>query len=203
MDLEMTGLDPTRNVIVEIATLVTDDQLEIVAEGPDLVVHQPPEALAAMEDLVREMHTRSGLLPAIAASTISLADAGAHTLDFIKEHVPAPRSVPLCGNSIGTDRRFLAAYLPDIESYLHYRSVDVSTLKELALRWAPQVVDTAPKKESTHRALDDIRESVAELRWYREHLFRDVGDASPAPSPAPSQPTAEEPGAQREAPRQG
>jgi oligoribonuclease len=197
MDLEMTGLDPTRNVIVEIATLVTDDQLEIVAEGPDLVVHQPPEALAAMEDLVREMHTRSGLLPAIAASTISLADAGAHTLDFIKEHVPAPRSVPLCGNSIGTDRRFLAAYLPDIESYLHYRSVDVSTLKELALRWAPQVVDTAPKKESTHRALDDIRESVAELRWYREHLFREVGDASPAPSQA----TAEEPGAQPEAPR--
>jgi oligoribonuclease len=197
MDLEMTGLDPTRNVIVEIATLVTDDQLEIVAEGPDLVVHQPPEALAAMEDLVREMHTRSGLLPAIAASTISLADAGAHTLDFIKEHVPAPRSVPLCGNSIGTDRRFLAAYLPDIESYLHYRSVDVSTLKELAVRWAPQVVDTAPKKESTHRALDDIRESVAELRWYREHLFREVGDASPAPSQA----TAEEPGAQPEAPR--
>jgi oligoribonuclease len=197
MDLEMTGLDPTRNVIVEIATLVTDDQLEIVAEGPDLVVHQPPEALAAMEDLVREMHTRSGLLPAIAASTISLADAGGHTLDFIKEHVPAPRSVPLCGNSIGTDRRFLAAYLPDIESYLHYRSVDVSTLKELALRWAPQVVDTAPKKESTHRALDDIRESVAELRWYREHLFREVGDASPAPSQA----TAEEPGAQPEAPR--
>jgi oligoribonuclease len=197
MDLEMTGLDPTRNVIVEIATLVTDDQLEIVAEGPDLVVHQPPEALAAMEDLVREMHTRSGLLPAIAASTISLADAGAHTLDFIKEHVPAPRSVPLCGNSIGTDRRFLAAYLPDIESYLHYRSVDVSTLKELALRWAPQVVDTAPKKESTHRALDDIRESVAELRWYRQHLFREVGDASPAPSQA----TAEEPGAQPEAPR--
>jgi oligoribonuclease len=197
MDLEMTGLDPTRNVIVEIATLVTDDQLEIVAEGPDLVVHQPPEALAAMEDLVREMHTRSGLLPAIAASTISLADAGGHTLDFIREHVPAPRSVPLCGNSIGTDRRFLAAYLPDIESYLHYRSVDVSTLKELALRWAPQVVDTAPKKESTHRALDDIRESVAELRWYREHLFREVGDASPAPSQA----TAEEPGAQPEAPR--
>ncbi len=180
MDLEMTGLDPARNVIVEIATLITDDQLEIVAEGPDLVVHQPAEALATMEDVVREMHTRSGLLPAIAASTISLADAGGATLDFIKAHVPAPRSVPLCGNSIGTDRRFLAAYLPDIENYLHYRSVDVSTLKELALRWAPQVVDKAPKKESTHRALDDIRESVAELRWYREHLFRELGEAPPA-----------------------
>jgi oligoribonuclease len=172
MDLEMTGLDPARNVIVEIATLVTDDQLAIVAEGPDLVVHQPDEALAAMEPVVRDMHTRSGLLPAIQASTTALADAGAATLDFIRQHVPAPRSVPLCGNSIGTDRRFLAAYLPEIENFLHYRSVDVSTIKELALRWAPAVVEKAPRKETTHRALDDIRESVGELRWYREHLFR-------------------------------
>jgi oligoribonuclease len=183
MDLEMTGLDPTSNVIVEIATLVTDDQLEIVAEGPDLVVHQPAQALAAMADVVREMHTRSGLLPAIEASTTSLADAGAATLDFIRKHVPAPRSVPLCGNSIGTDRRFLAAYLPEIENYLHYRSVDVSTLKELALRWAPAVVDAAPKKATTHRALDDIRESVAELRWYREHLFRPTADAPGTAAP--------------------
>jgi oligoribonuclease len=172
MDLEMTGLDPARNVIVEIATLVTDDKLEIVAEGPDLVVHQPPEALALMEDVVRDMHTRSGLLPAIEASEVSLADAGAATLAFIREHVPAPRSVPLAGNSIGTDRRFLAAYLPDIENFLHYRSVDVSTIKELAVRWAPAVVEAAPRKETTHRALDDIRESVNELRWYRQHLFR-------------------------------
>jgi oligoribonuclease len=172
MDLEMTGLDPTSNVIVEIATLVTDDELEIVAEGPDLVVHQPADKLAAMGEVVRDMHTRSGLLPAIEASTITLDDAGAATLDFIRQHVPAARSVPLCGNSIGTDRRFLAAYLPDIENYLHYRSVDVSTLKELALRWAPEVVEAAPKKATSHRALDDIRESVAELRWYREHLFR-------------------------------
>ena len=134
----MTGLDPTRNVIVEIATLVTDDELEIVAEGPDLVVHQPPEALAAMDDVVREMHTRSGLLPAIEASTVTLEDAGAATLAFIRQHVPEPRTVPLCGNSIGTDRRFLAAYLPEIENYLHYRSVDVSTIKELARRWDPE-----------------------------------------------------------------
>ena len=141
MDLEMTGLDPATDVIVEIATLVTDDELEIVAEGPDLVVHQPPTALAAMGDVVREMHTRSGLLPAIEASTIDLAEAGEATLAFIREHVPEPRTVPLCGNSIGTDRRFLAAYLPDIENYLHYRSVDVSTVKELARRWAPDVVD--------------------------------------------------------------
>ena len=176
----MTGLDPARNVIVEIATLVTDDQLELVAEGPDLVIHQPAEALDAMEDVVREMHTRSGLLAAIEASTVSLADAGAATLDFIKARVPAPRSVPLCGNSIGTDRRFLAVYLPEIEDYLHYRSIDVSTLKELALRWAPAVLEGAPKKESTHRALDDIRESVAELRWYRAHLFRDISQPSSA-----------------------
>ena len=168
----MTGLDPARNVIVEIATLVTDDKLDVVAEGPDLVVHQPPAALALMEDVVREMHTRSGLLPAIEASDVSLEDAGQATLDFIRQHVPAPRSVPLAGNSIGTDRRFLAAYLPEIENFLHYRSVDVSTIKELALRWAPAVVESAPRKETTHRALDDIRESVNELRWYREHLFR-------------------------------
>jgi oligoribonuclease len=176
MDLEMTGLDPAKDVIVEIATLVTDDELEIVAEGPDLVVHQPDAALDAMGDVVREMHTRSGLLPAITSSTISLADAGAATLDFIRQHVPAPRTVPLCGNSIGTDRRFLAAYLPDIENYLHYRSVDVSTIKELAVRWAPAVVESAPRKATNHRALDDIRESVAELRWYRQHLFCAAAD---------------------------
>ncbi len=168
----MTGLDPARHVIVEIATLVTDDDLAIVDEGPDLVVHQPPEALAAMDDVVREMHTRSGLLDAIVASNVSLAEAGAETLAFIRRHVPAPRTVPLCGNSIGTDRRFLAQYLPGIEDHLHYRSVDVSTLKELALRWRPEVLETAPKKASSHRALDDIRESVAELRYYRETLFR-------------------------------
>lgn len=172
MDLEMTGLDPTTDVIVEIATLVTDDDLNVVAEGPDLVVHHPPEVLDRMSDVVREMHTRSGLLAAIEASTVSLAEAGAATLDFIRRHVPTPRSVPLCGNSIGTDRRFLAAYLPEIEDYLHYRSVDVSTIKELALRWAPEVVESAPRKSTSHRALDDIRESVEELRWYRDHLFR-------------------------------
>ena len=171
MDLEMTGLDPTRHVILEIATLVTDDELAVVAEGPDVVVHQPPEALEAMEPVVREMHTRSKLLEAIAASTTSLAVAGQATLDFIRQHVPEPNTVPLCGNSIGTDRRFLAAYLPEIENYLHYRSVDVSTIKELARRWYPAVVEEAPKKVTTHRALDDIRESVDELRFYRERLF--------------------------------
>ena len=155
-----------------------------MAEGPDLVVHQPPAALAAMGDVVRDMHTRSGLLPAIEASTIDLAEAGEATLAFIREHVPAARTVPLCGNSIGTDRRFLAAYLPDIENYLHYRSVDVSTVKELARRWAPDVVDAAPRKATSHRALDDIRESVTELRWYRDNLFKLSSDPAVAPTSA-------------------
>lgn len=171
MDLEMTGLDHTTDVIVEIATLITDDDLEIIAEGPDLVVHQPAEKLAGMMDIVVQMHTKSGLLPAIESSTITLEDAGAQTLAFLKEHIPTERTVPLCGNSIGTDRRFLAAYLPDIEEYLHYRSVDVSTVKELAKRWNPKILRKAPKKAEGHRALDDIRESVAELRYYRENFF--------------------------------
>ena len=174
MDLEMTGLDPATDVIVEIATLVTDDELEIVAEGPDLVIHQPPERLDGMVAVVREMHTASGLLAAIAASTVSLADAGQATLEFIKTHVPEPRSVPLCGNSIGTDRRFLAAYLPAIENHLHYRCVDVSTVKELAKRWYPDILAAAPDKASAHRALDDIRESVRELRFYRDKVFAKV-----------------------------
>jgi oligoribonuclease len=180
MDLEMTGLDPARHVIVEIATIVTDDELEVVAEGPDLVVHQPPEALAAMDEVVRTMHTSSGLLEAIGASTITLEDAGRQTLDFIKQHVPDLRTVPLCGNSIGTDRRFLAIYLPEIEEHLHYRSVDVSTIKELTRRWYPGALDKVPRKATAHRALDDIRESITELRWYREHVFRPPGEAVPA-----------------------
>ena len=166
----MTGLDPTRDVIVEIATIVTDDELNVVAEGPDLVVHQPPTALEGMDPVVVEMHTSSGLLEAIAASTISLEDAGAQTLAFIREHVPEARTVPLCGNSIGTDRRFLAAYLPEIEEFLHYRSVDVSSVKELIKRWNPKLLDGAPAKAEGHRALDDIRESVDELRYYRDHF---------------------------------
>jgi oligoribonuclease len=179
MDLEMTGLDPAKNVIVEIATLVTDDELNIVAEGPDLVVHQPEEALAAMEQVVVDMHTRSGLLDAIRASTLSLADAGAQTLAFIQQHVPQPRTVPLCGNSIGMDRRFLDAYLPEIEHHLHYRSVDVSSVKELVRRWYPSVLSDRTNKQGTHRALDDIRESVAELRYYREHVFVRPAPAAP------------------------
>jgi oligoribonuclease len=172
MDLEMTGLDPARHAIVEIATLVTDDDLEVVAKGPDLVVHQPPEVLAVMDDVVRTMHTKSGLLAAVEASTLSLEEAGAATLEFIRKHVPEPRTVPLCGNSIGTDRRFLAVHLPEVEEYLHYRSIDVSTVKELCRRWYPEAFAAAPEKAGGHRALDDIRESVAELRYYRSTIFR-------------------------------
>ncbi|MFZ4721369.1 MAG: oligoribonuclease [Ilumatobacteraceae bacterium] len=171
MDLEMTGLDPAKHVIVEIATLITDDELNIVAEGPDLVVHATEEQLAGMEQVVVDMHTRSGLLEQIRASTMTLEDAGAQTLAFIKEWVPQPRSVPLCGNSIGMDRRFLDAYLPEIEQYLHYRSVDVSSVKELVRRWYPSVLNHLRQKQGTHRAMDDIRESVAEMRHYREHVF--------------------------------
>jgi len=172
MDLEMTGLDPARHVIVEIATIVTDDELAIVAEGPDLVVHQPPEALEDMEPVVVEMHTSSGLLEAIAASTTTLEAAGQATLEFIREHVPEARTVPLCGNSIGTDRRFLAVHLPEIEEHLHYRSVDVSTIKELTRRWYPGALEAVPRKATAHRALDDIRESIQELRWYRANVFK-------------------------------
>ena len=171
MDLEMTGLDPDRNTIVEIATLVTDDELVLVAEGPDLVVGTTQEQLDSMDKIVRDMHTRSGLLEAIAASTLSLEDAGAQTLEFIKTHVPESGTVPLCGSSIGTDRRFLAAQLPSIENWLHYRCVDVSALKELCRRWYPLVYKAAPPKRTTHRALDDIRESIAELAYYRSTIF--------------------------------
>ena len=167
----MTGLDPDRHVIVEIATLLTDDNLELVAEGPDLIVHATELELAEMDDFVTSMHTRSGLLDQIKTSTVSLEEAGQQTMAFLREHIPEARTVPLCGNSIGTDRRFLAKQLPEVEEYLHYRSIDVSTLKELARRWHPAAFKSAPKKGGTHRALDDIRESLDELHHYRSTLF--------------------------------
>lgn len=171
MDLEMTGLDPDRHVIVEIATLLTDDNLELVAEGPDLIVHATELELAEMDDFVTNMHTRSGLLDQIKTSTVSLEEAGQQTMAFLREHIPEARTVPLCGNSIGTDRRFLAKQLPEVEEYLHYRSIDVSTLKELARRWSPAAFKSAPQKGGSHRALDDIRESLDELHHYRSTLF--------------------------------
>jgi oligoribonuclease len=185
MDLEMTGLDHTSDVIVEIATIITDDDLTIIAEGPDLVIHQPDDVLARMDPFVVEMHTRSGLLEQIKASTISLDDAGAATLEFIKSHVPEPASVPLCGNSIGTDRRFLAAYLPDIENHLHYRSIDVSSVKELVKRWYPDVDSSRPRGQGSHRALDDIRESIREMAYYRAHVFVAASVTDPGASDRP------------------
>jgi len=172
IDLEMTGLEPSKDVIVEIACLITDDQLELVDPGIDVVVHQPPDVLDRMDDFVRTMHTKSGLIKEIEASTIDLTTAGRQVLDYIRGHVPAAGTTPLCGNSIGTDRRFLAEHLREIDDYLHYRSIDVSSLKELCRRWYPEAYKNKPAKSEQHRALDDIKESVAELRYYRETILK-------------------------------
>jgi len=171
MDLEMTGLEPARHVIVEIATLITDDDLNVIAEGPDLVIGATDQQLTEMGDFVTEMHTKSGLLQEIKRSTVTVQQAEVQTLTFLKEHIKEARSVPLCGNSIGTDRRFLQEYMPELEAFVHYRNVDVSTIKELARRWHPDVLESQDEKATTHRALDDIRESIAELVHYRTTLF--------------------------------
>lgn len=172
MDLEMTGLDPNTEVIVEIATVVTDDDLTVLAEGPDIVIATAAQFLEKMEPFVLNMHINSGLLEAIKASTVSHEDAMQQTLDFIKFHSPESGKIPLCGNSIGTDRRFLAKYMPEIENWLHYRSVDVSSVKELVKRWYPGLEHARTSKVQTHRALDDIMESIAELKFYREKVFK-------------------------------
>lgn len=172
MDLEMTGLDPRVNVVIEIATLVTSNDLDVIAEGPDLVVAASREDLANMDDVVRKMHTESGLLAEVEASSLSLTDASEATLAFLRSHIPQQGRTPLCGNSIGVDRRFLAAQLPELDAYFHYRSIDVSTVKELCKRWAPSLYGRKPVKAGGHRALDDVRESVEELRFYRDHFFR-------------------------------
>jgi oligoribonuclease len=182
LDLEMTGLDVIRHRIVEIAVLVTDAALEPLDEGIDVVVHQDAAALAEMDDYVRAMHTRSALLPAIEASTVTLADAGAQALAYVQTHVPDAATAPLCGNSIGVDRRFLDQYLPELDQYVHYRSIDVSTLKELCRRWYPDVYRKRPSKKEAHRALADIKESIAELTYYRKAML------VPAPAPAPAPP---------------
>lgn len=182
LDLEMTGLDPSTDVIVEIATLLTDDDLEVVAEGPDLVVGQPPEKMAAMSDVVKRMHAASGLADAVAASSTTLEQAGEQVMEFLRGHIDEPGTVPLCGNSIGTDRRFLAAHLPELDRFFHYRSIDVSTVKELCRRWFPEALASAPEKVGSHRALDDIRESLEELRYYRATIFREPAPSADGPS---------------------
>lgn len=170
IDLEMTGLDPDTDLIIEIATVVTDKNLNILAQGPVLAVHQSDAALAAMDEWNQHHHGQSGLVERVKASTLNDAEAERQTIEFLKQWVPENTS-PICGNSIGQDRRFLYRYMPKLEAYFHYRNIDVSTLKELAARWAPEVKEGF-KKESSHQALNDIVESIEELRYYREHFIR-------------------------------
>ncbi len=170
IDCEMTGLDIERDALIEIACLVTDAELNLLDEGIDLIIKPPAEALETMVDVVREMHTTSGLLNELPGG-ISLAEAQELVLGYVRGHVSEPRRVPLCGNSIATDRWFIARDMPELDAYLHYRMVDVSSIKELARRWFPRAYFASPDKHGGHRALADIMESVQELRYYRETVF--------------------------------
>ncbi len=169
IDLEMTGLDPEKERIIEMAVIVTDSQLNVIAESPVIAIHQSDNLLNAMDDWNTKQHNASGLVARVKESQVSETQAEAMMLQFLKQYVPAGKS-PMCGNTIYQDRRFLSRYMPELEKYFHYRLLDVSTLKELAFRWAPEVY-AGVKKESKHLALDDIRESVEELRYYRKHLL--------------------------------
>lgn len=169
IDMEMTGLDPEKERIIEIASIITDGNLNILAEGPDLVIHQPASVLRGMDEWNQKHHSKSGLIQAVKESTVTVKRAEELTLEVIKTFCK-PKKAPLCGNSIHHDRRFLARYMPALEGYLHYRHVDVSTLKSLVVRWYPK--DEIPDKGKTHRALADIRESIEELKFYRERYFK-------------------------------
>ena len=170
IDLEMTGLDTNNDDIIEIATIVTYDQLNVVAEGPIIAIHQPDSALEAMDEWNTKQHGGSGLTERVQNSTTTEAEAERQTLEFLAEHVPTGVS-PMCGNSICQDRRFMARIMPELEAYFHYRNLDVSSLKELARRWAPKV-EKSFKKNGSHLAMDDIRDSIRELRHYREHFIK-------------------------------
>ncbi|MFP5282011.1 MAG: oligoribonuclease [Actinomycetes bacterium] len=183
MDCEMTGLDLAHDALVEVAVLVTDAELNILGEGLDVVIKPPAEALVQMGDFVRTMHAGSGLLTALDGG-LSLAEAEQQVLDYVRDFVPEPRRAPLAGNTIGTDRDFLARDMPTLEAHVHYRNVDVSSVKELVRRWYPRVYYAAPEKSGNHRALADVVESVHELRYYREAVF--------VPLPGPDTPTARE-----------
>ncbi len=183
IDCEMTGLDLQRDALVEIACLITDGELNMLDEGIDLVIKPPPEAAAQMSDVVRDMHTASGLLEELAGG-VPLAEAQQQVLDYVRRHAADPRKLPLCGNSIATDRSFLARDMPELDSFLHYRMVDVSGLKELVRRWYPRVYFASPEKKGGHRALADITESILELRYYRAAVF--------VPKPGPDSATARE-----------
>ncbi len=181
IDCEMTGLDLTNDALVEIACIVTDGELNALDEGIDVLIKPPAEALDAMDDVVREMHTSSGLLAAL-PDGLSLPEAQELVLTYVRQHVPESRKVPLCGNSIATDRSFLARDMPELDDFLHYRMVDVSSIKELARRWYPRAYFASPEKNGGHRALADIRESIRELRYYRAAVF--------VPQPGPDTATA-------------
>jgi len=170
IDLEMTGLDPEHEVIIEIATIITDSQLNIIAEGPSLVIKQPDSILDAMDAWCTKQHGQSGLTERVRQSTISVDNAEQQTLAFIKQYVTKGAS-PMCGNTVSHDRRFLARYMPELEAYFHYRHIDVSTVKELARRWKPEALEGLTK-QGAHLALDDIRESISELQHYRKNFFK-------------------------------
>lgn len=170
IDLEMTGLDTFNDQIIEIATIVTDKELNVLAEGPVLAIHQPDEILAGMDEWNQKQHGGSGLIKRVKESTVTEAQAEAETIAFLSQYLEAGKS-PMCGNSICQDRRFLARCMPELETFFHYRNLDVSTLKELGKRWNPDAVSSF-KKGATHLALDDVRDSIAELKHYREHLFK-------------------------------
>jgi oligoribonuclease len=178
VDCEMTGLDLHRDALIEIAALVTDSELRILDEGIDLVINAPDELLDGMLPVVQEMHAHSGLTDAVRASTVTVAEAERLVIEHLRKHVPDARTVPLCGNSIATDRAFLARDMPELDGFLHYRMVDVSSIKELTRRWYPRVYFSQPQKGLAHRALADIKESIRELRYYRGTVF--------VPPPGPS-----------------
>ncbi len=169
VDLEMTGLDPDNDRIIEIATVITDPQLEILAEGPVIAIHQPPDVLNAMDEWNTRQHRKSGLWERVLRSRVSVGEAEQMTLEFLQQYVPPGKS-PMCGNSICQDRRFMYRLMPELEAYFHYRNLDVSTIKELVGRWAPELAGF--EKESQHLALADIRDSIEELKYYRRHVFR-------------------------------
>jgi oligoribonuclease len=178
IDCEMTGLDLGKDALVEIAVLVTDSELNIIDEGVDIVIHADDAVMDTMPDVVREMHANSGLTPLVRASTVTVAEAEAQVLDYVRKHIPDPRTAPLCGNSIATDRGFIARDMPALDAHLHYRMIDVSSIKELCRRWYPRIYYAQPDKGLTHRALADIKESIRELRYYRGTAF--------VPQPGPS-----------------